>query len=444
MRARWVTTLVVLAMLAAAGCGDDDDSSSASNATSASTASTASGASVTTSAGGASSSTVPGAAGSTTPASTTPASTTPASSSQGDYHILMIGGLGGTAAAAAKAEQQALQAVTDVVNGEGGINGRRVVIDVQDDLGDPTKAVSILQEKLSGTKPDLVIPGTTSNELQAMLPVLNEQEVLAVGEVGNSTITVDDNPYFFSVLPQQQAAAHALVAEVQRRGAHTLGLMYGADAYGQTAAKVTEQVAKDAGIQVVQESYQPDALDMTAPMQRLQGQKPDLVWMEAIGKPGPLVLEARAKLGWDVPVIGDLTLGSLPLTTLVDPAALNGVDLHVYKIQVFVPEAQRSPQLDAAINALKAQGDIGLPMHIYSFVYDAIWLVHTAAAQAGSTDTKAMAEALEHLQAPQPAPWVTFASYGYSPTNHFAAAADDDYDFIRPGPIVDGMIQPMS
>ena len=68
------------------------------------------------------------------------------------------------------AEQDGLKAAAEVLNENGGLDGRRVVLDIEDDGSDPTQAVSLLQRKVTdGDKPDLVWPGSTSNDRSSRL-----------------------------------------------------------------------------------------------------------------------------------------------------------------------------------------------------------------------------------------------------------------------------------
>lgn len=361
--------------------------------------------------------------------------------SEGDFKVLMVVALSGPTGALGEAQEQAFRASVAEVNKQGGIGGRKVVVEVVDDGGDPTKAVGLLRERLAKSRPDLVWPGTTGNEVRAMLPVLTRENVLAMDSAGDAKITAKEFPTYFVLYPRQSAPAEALVKYAQEKGVKTLGLLYGADAYGTSAFEASKAAAEKAGLRVVSESYQPTDLDFTGVLDRLRSKAPDLLWVEAIGAPGPIILNNRAKMQWDVPVVGDLTLASQPLTTLVDPGALEGVTLQAYRVQRYVAPEERSDALARMIDATKAGGKLVMPLHIYAFPYDALWLVKAAAEQAGSTETDDLVKALESLDTDADPAWVAFDRYQYSSSDHFVAPDDSHYVFIAPGPIEDGMIR---
>lgn len=363
-------------------------------------------------------------------------------SSQEPYRVLAVLGLSGPAASLSQAEVQALKAGASVINAHGGVNGRQMQVEAIDDQGDASKAVSLLQNKLSsGTKPDLVWPGTNSDEGSAMVPILNQAGILSVGDIGTADFTTSKYPLYFNGPPMASSIAKVLVSHLQSMGVKTLGMLYADDAYGQTSAGATKAAASAAGLEVVTATYKPTALDMTSQLQSLKSKSPDAVWVEAVGAPGGYVLKSRLKLGWDVPVVGDVTLGSAPLTTLVPAAALKGVSLQVYKVQEYMDPADRPANLAALITSVKAQGSITIPMDLYSFSYDLEQLVAAAANQANSTTATEIAKALESLTAPANPPWTTFDCYCYSSSSHFPKGADTDYAFVAPGPVVDGQIK---
>jgi branched-chain amino acid transport system substrate-binding protein len=99
------------------------------------------------------------------------------------YRIVQLVGQNqaGPAALNARAAAQAATAAVAVLNEKGGILGHPVELEIIDDGGDPTTAVTKLQERLrTGPRPNLVLPGNTSAEALPMAPVITEAEILSV------------------------------------------------------------------------------------------------------------------------------------------------------------------------------------------------------------------------------------------------------------------------
>ncbi len=137
---------------------------------------------------------------------------------RGDYRVYASLSLSGPLAAIGTAEQDGLKAAAEVLNENGGLDGRRVVLDIADDGSDPTQAVSLLQRKVTGDdKPDLVWPGSTSNVTLALCPILMQQRVLALGITASTDIGDLDRCGYNFVMGPTPADSQGAVAETDGR-----------------------------------------------------------------------------------------------------------------------------------------------------------------------------------------------------------------------------------
>ncbi|MCW2757260.1 MAG: branched-chain amino acid transporter substrate-binding protein, partial [Nocardioidaceae bacterium] len=94
-------------------------------------------------------------------------------SSGGSYRILYVAGQTGVLSPTAIAIGRGIKAHVDAINAEGGLDGKKIVLQTKDDQSDPTRGVTLVQEQLNGDNPpDLVIPGVSSNEALAVAPLL--------------------------------------------------------------------------------------------------------------------------------------------------------------------------------------------------------------------------------------------------------------------------------
>lgn len=366
----------------------------------------------------------------------------------GPYQVLMVFGLTGPVAGNAQAEVNSMKAAADVLNSSGGIAGREVTVKVVDTQTDPTKAVSLLQEQLTGeSKPDLVWAGVTSDETLAMLPVLTQRKLLSVAQTAaDASNDPAKYPYHFGMQPAASVAAEAAAKRLVADGHHKVGLIAADSAYGQSTAEASEKAFEAAGLDVVRESYSSTAVDLTAPMQRVAGANPDAVYFQGYGAPSTYLLNAREKLGMtDVPFMGSLSVSATNTTETTSATALANTTLQIYKIQQFVDEGSRGEALTTMIDATKKYGKLDQAMNLYSNTYDSLMLVAAATEQAGTADPEKVAEAMESLKVPDEANWVTFSDYGFSADSHFATPPQEGsgYAFVaaKPGPAVDGMIK---
>lgn len=368
---------------------------------------------------------------------------------EGEYRIVHLLGLNqpGAGALNAQAAAQAARAAVEVLNEQGGILGNEVVLEIIETNGDPTTAVTKLNERLaSGPTPNLILPGNTSAEALPMAPVITQAKVLSVQQAGAADLNNPSQfPYLFQVVPTNASMAAQLVEYLRENDLSRVAMIAGKDAFGQATAEATRQALAEAGIELVgDETYSAEDLDMTAQLERLRSADPDVLFMQGAGSPVGYVLESREKLGWlDVPVIADSTASvtsllarSAPDGVIGTPAA-EGVHVQVLTAAIIGAEEINPGAIDTMLAALAAQGELSMPLNTY-FVYDAIMLAAAAAEQAGTIDdAEKLAQTLESFTGDEQGLWA-LSRYSYSADSHAVATDPTATSIIPITELVDG------
>ena len=83
---------------------------------------------------------------------------------------------------------------------------------------------------------------------------------------------------------------------------------------------------------------------MTAQLQRLQAQDPDVLLLSGLGSVAGYMLQSRTKIGWDIPTLGHTDLGTTNLAAVSGPADWNNVNVMTFA--VMNPDATRSAGFD--------------------------------------------------------------------------------------------------
>jgi len=343
-----------------------------------------------------------------------------------------------------EAEIGGIQAAIDKRNSNGGIEGRKIEFEAVDDQNDPTKAVNLLQKRLSsGDKPDLVYAGGSSSVSMSMLPVLTREKVLAMSASSAATLNDPEKfPYFFGDIFSTEAYTKPMLAEAEKHEFKTVAMLHSSDQSGQAAADIYKKALEDSGITFVSASYSPDALDMSPQLNKLKAKDPDALIISGYGTPTMYAFTSRAKIGWtDIPTYGDQLASTFPLASQMKSAELKNV-----KVVIGTSSLATSGEFPAREEMIKAikEGDHGdslqkVGIAVYIAGYDIPMLIAQAAEQAGSTDTEKVTEALENLKMPDNPPWIQggpkgdWVSYAYSADNHFPTAGDNALQYVTPG-----------
>ncbi|HEY3737906.1 MAG TPA: ABC transporter substrate-binding protein [Jatrophihabitans sp.] len=365
------------------------------------------------------------------------------------FVVLDITAQTGALAAIGVPETVATKAAVAYLNSKGGIAGHPIQLVVKDDLSTATTAVTVLQQELnSGVKPNLVLPGVTSDETVALLPALASNKLLSLASTGDASITdTAKYPLSFGGSFRPQDGSDALASYLQTQGYHNIGVFYAGDAYGTSWYKNVSASLKAKSLNVEDVSYDPTKIDLTAEMSRLQSQHPDVVIAEAFGAPVGALFNARTKIGWfSTPLVADITISSGdPWSIVKNPNAFQNVVEQIYSVQKYAPASSQSPAVQNLLAWVQKQQAITGSISLYALNWDMLESVRAAAAKAGSIDASAIATALTQLT-DSDGQWAQNGGKapGYTATSHFAAASSTNYDFIAPGPLKDGMVQPPS
>lgn len=358
----------------------------------------------------------------------------------GEFTVYASLAVTGPLAGIAQANTEGLEAAIAAINAEGGIDGREMKLIVRDDGADPTKAAQLLQEELDSTEIDLVVAGNTSNVGLALLPALTREEIISSGQQA-AINAPEDYPYHFGLVVPNATQIEAMVNHIAESGYEKVAVLHANDANGESVADTYREGFEADGIEFVDESYAPTDIDMTAQLQRLQAQNPDVLLLQGLGSVAGYLLQSRTKIGWDVPTVGHSDFGSTDLASVSGPADWNNVEVMAFAS--LSPDAERTAGYDELRAGLDELGSaLDQPISQYAVMWDMMHLAKYAWEEADGDDA-AVRDVYESLdvQADPESPYVFMPYFAYSPEMHqLVIEPGDAMTFLAPGPFEDGLI----
>ncbi len=381
-------------------------------------------------------------------------SATPESSasagSKAPYNILVLGGISaeGVLGNNASTSVLAAQAGAKVINESGGILGREVVVTVADDKADPTTAVTLVREAInSATPPDAILNSGPSTVADATLPIISQAGILSFN-IGPTATSSDPKtfPLNFDLSASVKDHVTGFVGHMKDKGFKNVAILHGSSSYGETFGKMMGDGITGAGLNLVgNEEYDTKALDMTPQLEALRAKNPDVLILDAYGAPLGYVLQGIDKLGWDLPIAGNLSVAATGLISTPPPAGVLGTGqvknllMQVYQSTVYTSNATLTNQ---AVEAMMSLGEIKATL-ILAYNYDAPRLIKAAAEKVGSADDpKALAKALEDPAVTKKAETAILAHYVYSAKSHAPEVAANEFAFIAPSQVKNGQYHP--
>ena len=200
------------------------------------------------------------------------------------------------------------------INAAGGIKGRQIELIVRDTQSDPTKAVNASTELTRRHKVHVIWGPLNSGEALAATPLIARDGVPQMHPCWvDSLIDVKKYPMAFRNAPTNQQvgrAANHYVVNIAK--AKKVAVVSDTTGYGTASLDAYVPMLKTMGGEVVyQGSVEANNPDVKPEMLRMQaaGAQAIMPWSVNAGFLSRLI-NTRAEMNWDVPIVGQTTLGS--------------------------------------------------------------------------------------------------------------------------------------
>ena len=174
-------------------------------------------------------------------------------------------------------------------NAKGGVNGRKIEIDFQDNRCNPAEAVKSVTQMLSSKKYAAIFDGLCSSAALAIMPLVERAKVPFI--VANASATsiaeksgVGGNKWTFKVNPTDASMLDALVAWLDKEGKADNIAFLGEDTdYGRAGSAGFEAALKKRDQKLVMVDYfQKGTADFTPVLTKIKAKKPGMLALYAI------------------------------------------------------------------------------------------------------------------------------------------------------------------
>src|SRR5215510_229989 len=200
------------------------------------------------------------------------------------------------------------------INAAGGVDGRPIELIVRDTQSEPTKAVNGAAELTHGEKVSVVFGPLNSGESLAVVPLLARANMPQVHPCWVDSLTDPKKyPMCFRNAPTNQqigAAANRYVVQVLKR--KKVAVISDTTGYGTASVAAYVPMLKAIGAEVVyQGNVEAANPDLTPEILRMRNAGAEAIMPWSVN-PGFLsrIINTRGQMQWDVPIVGQTTLGS--------------------------------------------------------------------------------------------------------------------------------------
>ena len=339
-------------------------------------------------------------------------------------------GLTGAYAAVAEPQQQAINLFEEQVNAAGGINGQPLELVVVDTASNESEAVNQLRRLATQEQVIGVVGPSSSGEALALKPIAQSLQLPTVAIAAAQEIVDPVEPFVFKQFPASTDSLRAQLTYAQEQGWNRVAILSSNNAYGQDAASAIGDLVDEFGLELVaQETFPPDATDMTPQLSSIAGQNPDATLVWSVNPANAIVAENASAI--DLPG----TLFQAPGAASTQYMELGGDAVEGTLVQgskILVPDSieESDPQFEAISSFVDAWGQAydGQPNQFGAGAWDAM-LIAEEALSSGDVDCSGSAEevrtalqsSLEQSVSELPG---TIAVYDFGPDVHGPAGIE--------------------
>ena len=283
----------------------------------------------------------------------------------------------------------------DEANAAGGVLGRKIEIDYQDNRCNPAEAVKSVTQMLSSKKYVAIFDGLCSSAALAIMPLVERAEVPFV--VANASATsiaeksgVGGNKWTFKVNPTDASMLDALIAWLDKDGKAGSIAFLGEDTdFGRAGSNGLEAALKKRNQSLVMtDFYQKGTADFSSVLAKIKARKPAALALYAIDADFQNLMRQWHGMGGGIPLTGRVLVDQVPKEIMAS-GVLNGTT----SVQPYDSSID-SPANKAFVEAYKKKSGGTLPIMVGFESYEATRILIDAIKRAGNTEPAAVRDAL--------------------------------------------------
>ena len=251
--------------------------------------------------------------------------------------------LSGTLAYMGKAVDEGMRTYFDMVNAQGGVNGRKIKLITYDDELKPAKSVANAKLLIERDNVFAMVGNVGHATNMSAYEYSSAKKVPTIGALSISDLTSNPARDLLYVLPSPQSTETAAYVDhaVNTLKAKRVAMLYQNDGWGKPAFDIASKQLEKYGQKVVEaQSFERFATDITSQVFKLKESNPDVVIVYALGQEAVLFFRGAEKLGWKPTVFGAGGLNDPKFTEL-----LGKTDAKLYVASYYDPIDGNNPAI---------------------------------------------------------------------------------------------------
>ncbi len=296
-------------------------------------------------------------------------------------------------------EAKTVEMFVEKLNRAGGVNGRKIEMLIRDSGGSPEKAISLTKQLIDEEKVLAILGPSTSGETLQIKSICQEGQTILLSCAAAEEIVVPMASYVFKTPQKDSQAAQCIFNTMKDLGIKKIGVITSNTGFGKGGKAQLEKMAPENGVEIaINEVYEKEATDLTGVLTKVKGAGVQAVVNWSIEPAQGIVAKNMKQIQLDVPLFQSHGYGNIKYVQASGEAA-NGTIFPCGRLLVADTLPTDHPQKTLLTEYKKGyEAKYGEDASTFGgHAYDAILILTEAIKKAGSTDTKAVRDAIENL-----------------------------------------------
>jgi len=209
---------------------------------------------------------------------------------------------GGSAQWGIPPRDAALLAVAEV-NAKGGIKGKQIALEIEDDKCEPASGVAAAQKLLASRRPIALLGAVCSSVTLAIAPIAESNKLVLISPASTSPLLTNAGDNIFRVIPTDALRGKVFAEYVYSHGYRRVSCLYINNDGGLGNQKTFSESFQKLGGQIISlDAYAQDTRNVRTQLTKIRAAKPDAVLVVSYPDDTPIVLRQAAELKLGLPL----------------------------------------------------------------------------------------------------------------------------------------------
>jgi len=310
-------------------------------------------------------------------------------------HILSSVPLTGNVASFGQQAKWGTELAISEINAKGGILGRKLVVDYEDNRCNAAEAVKSVSQALSRSKYVAILDGLCSSAVLAIMPLADRAKlpmVVANGTASSISETSGKggNQWVFKVNPSDAGLTDAIVGWLAKENkSSNIALLAEDTDFGRAGQQGLQAALSKRGEKLAStDFYQQGTADFTNVLTKLRAQKPNAIALYSVTVDFQNLLRQYVSSGVRIPLTGRLVFNDVPKEILESGALEGTITVQPYTVEIDTPANKAFVAAFEKLNNTK-------PNLVGFESYESMLVLADAIRRANSTDSTAIRNALK-------------------------------------------------